>query len=150
MAGLTLPTKQRDFNSLTNYGLTPTTQGAFGGLGSQVDALGNITIPDLAPTTTGGINSWLQDTGFLGRNGAQGWGGMALGALQGIGNTYLGMKQYGLAKDALAANQDQFAKNYAAQQSSYNTQLEDRQRARVAATSGGAESVESYMNRNRL
>lgn len=87
---------------------------------------------------------------FTGVNGQQGWGNLALGAAQGIGGLLMGMKQYGLAKDALAQSQNQFAMNYGAQRQTLNTQLEDRQRARVAATNGAAESVESYMERNRI
>lgn len=98
---------------------------------------------------SGGNNLFTLDS-FLGKDGQAGWGGAALGALQGIGNAFMGMKQYGLAKDALQASKDQFAKNYAAQRSTVNAELEDRQRARVAATAGGAESVESYMARNRI
>ena len=98
----------------------------------------------------GGILGWLQGTGFMGKDGQQGWGGLALGALNGIGSAYMGMKQYGLAKDSLQMQKDQFALNYGAQQKSYNTQLEDRQRARVAATGGSAESVESYVARNKI
>lgn len=97
-----------------------------------------------------GILGWLQGTGFMGKDGQQGWGGLALGSLNGIGSAYMGMKQYGLAKDSLQMQKDQFALNYGAQQKSYNSQLEDRQRARVAATGGSAESVESYMARNKI
>ena len=96
----------------------------------------------------GGLGGFFD--GFLGKNGQQGWGNLALGALQGIGGAYMGMKQYGLAKDALAQSQAQFDKNYNAQRQSINTQMEDRQRARVAATDGRAESVDSYMDRNRI
>ena len=62
----------------------------------------------------------------------------------------MGMKQYGLAKDALQESKSQFSKNYEAQRSTINSAQEDRQRARVAATEGGAESVDSYMERNRI
>lgn len=99
------------------------------------------------PAQDGG---WFTKDAILGKNGQQGWSNLALGALQGIGGTYMGMKQYGLAKDALAQSQAQFNKNYNAQRQTTNTQLEDRQRARVAATGGTAESVDSYMARNRI
>ena len=98
----------------------------------------------------GFFDGWFSKNAILGKNGQQGWGNLALGALQGIGSAYMGMKQYGLAKDALAQSQAQFDKNYNAQRQTTNTQLEDRQRARVAATDGRAESVDSYMDRNRI
>lgn len=80
----------------------------------------------------------------------QGWGGLALGAAQGLGNAWMGMKQYGLAKDALKENKRQFNTNYEAQRKLTNAQLEDRQRARVAANSGAYQSVGDYMNKNGI
>lgn len=97
-----------------------------------------------------GILDSLRSSGFLGQDGQQGWGGLALGALSGLGSTFMGMKNYGLAKDSLNQSREQFDKNYAAQRSTINTQLEDRQRARVSATNGTAESVDSYLQRNRI
>ena len=113
----------------------------------------NGTAPIIGNATGGGgglFDGWFTKDAILGKNGQQGWGNLALGALQGIGGAYMGMKQYGLAKDALAQSQAQFDKNYNAQRQSINTKLEDRQRARVAATGGTAESVDSYMDRNRI
>ena len=136
--GLTTPT---DFGSM-NFGQSVPTVG----LGGSTPIIGN-------PTTGGGgglFNSWFTKDAIIGKNGQQGWGNLALGALQGIGGAYMGMKQYGLAKDALAQSQNQFNINYNAQRQTTNTQLEDRQRARVAATGGTAESVDSYMARNRI
>lgn len=108
----------------------------------------NAPIGTQVPAQDGG--GWFTKDAIFGKNGQQGWGNMALGALQGIGGAYMGMKQYGLARDALAQSQAQFDKNYNAQRQTTNTQLEDRQRARVAATDGRAESVDSYMDRNRI
>ena len=110
----------------------------------------NGTSPIIGNATGGGGLFGGMFDNMLGKNGQQGWGNLALGALLGIGGAYMGMKQYGLAKDALAQSQAQFDKNYNAQRQSTNTQLEDRQRARVAATDGRAESVDSYMERNRI
>ncbi|WP_225784512.1 hypothetical protein [Xenophilus sp. Marseille-Q4582] len=73
-----------------------------------------------------------------------------LGIAQGIGNLYLGMKQYGLQKDIFENNKQQYAQNYAAQRTLTNARLEDRQRARVAANPDAYESVGSYMARNRI
>jgi hypothetical protein len=76
----------------------------------------------------------------------QGWGMPALGAAQGLFNSWLGLKQYGLAKDQLAQSKQEFGLNYDAQRSTTNSQLEDRQRARVASNSGAYESVGNYMS----
>ena len=96
-----------------------------------------------------GLMGSLRSSGFLGTDGNQGWGGMALGALGDLGNAFMSMQNYGFARDALNRSQEQFSKNYAAQRDTLNTQMEDRQRARVAANSG-SESVDSYMARNRI
>lgn len=77
-----------------------------------------------------------------------GWGGMAIGGLSALSNAYMGMQQYGLAKEQFAESKRQYNQNYAAQRTLTNSQLEDRQRARVASNAGAYESVGSYMNRN--
>lgn len=85
---------------------------------------------------------------FLGKDGAQGWGSTALGAAGGIFNAWMGMKQYGLAKDTLETNKQQFAQNFGAQQKMTNSRLQDRQAARVASNPGAYQSVGDYMKTN--
>lgn len=122
--------------------LYPTTSSldSWGGLGNAAVA---------SPALGGGFMDSLRSSGFLGSEGNQGWGGLALGAIGGLGNAFMSMQNYGLARDALRSSQDQFTKNYTAQRDTLNTQMEDRQKARVAANSG-SESVEAYMARNRI
>lgn len=96
-----------------------------------------------------GLQQKGRDTGFLttkDKNGmeTQGWGGMALGGLQGLGNLYLGLQQYGLAKDSLAFQKDKYAQDYAAQKGLTNAQLSDRQARRVIENPN-ATSVADYM-----
>lgn len=113
-----------------------------------------------APTYATGVTDanlgggWMDSLkGFMksavGDKDNPGWGGLALGTANSLMSGYLGMKQYGLAKDSFAENKNQFALNYGAQRDSTNTELEDRQRARVAANPN-AVSVEDYMNKNRI
>ena len=121
---------------------------------APMDWLNQLQTTPLAGGVVGGATNpgFFSLDSFFGKNGQQGWGNTALGAAQGIGGLLMGMKQYGLAKDALAQSQNQFTKNYEAQKQTLNTQLEDRQRARVAASGGvgNVESVESYLERNRI
>lgn len=106
----------------------------------------------------GGITGGIGDTsgGFqwgnflLGDSARPGALQLGLGTLGGIGSLYTGMKSYGLAKKQLQQQNDQFEKNYAAQRSLVNSQLEDRQAARVASNPSAYESVGSYMDRNRI
>ena len=77
----------------------------------------------------------------------QGWGGLALSGLQGLGNSYMAMKQFGLAEDALKEQKRQFNINYEAQRKTTNAQLSDRQRARVASNPNAYESEVDYMKK---
>ena len=86
---------------------------------------------------------------FLSKEGKQGWGTPALGAIGGITNAFMGMKQYGLAKKTFDESKRQFELNYGAQRDLTNNQLEDRQRARVASN-GNYQSVAAYMDKNRV
>ena len=83
--------------------------------------------------------------GMLGPNG---WGNMALGGASLLGNLFMGMKQYGLAKDTLNFNKEQFWKQYDAQKNLTNSQLEDRQRARLAADTVRGSNGQSVANPN--
>lgn len=77
--------------------------------------------------------------------------GFALPALQGINGlaqSWMGFKQLGLAKDQFNFQKDSFIKQYDQQASSMNTQLEDRQRARLGANPNGYQSVGDYMSNN--
>lgn len=84
-----------------------------------------------------------------GKMQTMGWGMPALQGLSSLGNLYLGMKNYGLAKDQLRTQKDQFNRNYENQKQLLNTRMEDIQRTEAGGSSK-AESVESYMARNRI
>ena len=106
-------------------------------------------------TAPAGGSNWFRDSGFLSSRNtdgtmSQGWGGLALGGAQALGSLYMGMKQYGLAKETLANNKAQFERNFAAQRQTTNSALEDRQRARVASNPGAYQSVGDYMNQNEV
>jgi len=95
-------------------------------------------------TATGG--SWMES--FFGKQTEDGFqpgmGMYGLKAATGIANAWLGMKQYGLAKNQLKENKRQFNLNYDAQKNTTNAQLADRQRSRVAGSSGQI-GVDEYM-----
>jgi hypothetical protein len=80
---------------------------------------------------------------------SQGWAAPAVAGAGALLNGFLGMQQYGLAQDAQKEQTRQFNANFQNQRSLTNTQLEDRQRARVAAGGNGAyQSVSDYMTKN--
>ena len=87
------------------------------------------------------------------RNFNSQYGSTITGGLQaagGLWGAYNGMQQTKLAKQQMANSLNQWNKSYVNQVASYNTRLEDRQRARVAANPDAYESVDSYMAKNRL
>ena len=99
-----------------------------------------------AGVNSGGGSIW---DSFLSKEGKQGWGNPAIAIAGGLTNAFLGMKQYGLAKKTFDESKRQFELNYDAQRNLTNSQLEDRQRARVASN-GNYQSVEAYMDKNRV
>lgn len=80
----------------------------------------------------------------------RGWAPIALGAGQAILGGIQGMQAQKLAQNQFKESKRQFDLNYGAQRDSMNTNLEDRQRARVAANPGAYQSVSEYMDKNRI
>ena len=139
-----------DYNSL--YG-NPTD--AYGGMASwgNTPAAGAINTsqfmsPEMLANYAApvGIADKLRD--FNSQYGSTITGGLQAAA--GLWGAYNGMQQTKLAKQQMANSLNQWNKSYANQVSSYNTRLEDRQRARVGSNPNAYESVDSYMQKNRL
>lgn len=102
----------------------------------------------------GSVMSDLSKLLFGGNNadGTQslGWAMPAVGISQAIMGGINGNRQLGMAEDNFKEGKRQFDLNYGAQRQSTNTQLEDRQRARVASNPQAYESVDSYLEKNRI
>ena len=105
-------------------------------------------------------NAWGGD-GFFGKNSvlggvdergvkSMGWAPAALGIGQAIFGGMQSLDTQKLAKNQFKEGQRQFDLNYGAQRDSINTNLEDRQRARVASNPGAYQSVSEYMDKNRI
>lgn len=161
MDGLGLPKTRSTLNwaeILGAYGPTNYTSV----MPEQLDAA-QTSLASYTPSTTstdpsflGGVGDWftsfgkrLRDTGFLGYkdkegNQFQGWGMPVINTAFGLGNLYLALKNYGIAKDSLNFQKDAFNKNYAAQRNIINSSLEDRQRRRVQENPN-ATPVDQYM-----
>lgn len=154
------------FSSLTKYGVPVETgmpqmigadyeqmpsQGMFAG--SAVNA--PITNTGGVPSTTPGFVQSLRDWGVLGttdKNGMQqqGWGGLAFQGAQSLGNLYMGMKQYQLAKEAFEFNKANTIRNMENQAKTVNASLADRQAARVASNASAYQSVGDYMKQYQV
>lgn len=120
--------------------------GLWGGAGGMPAGTNDYAVSG-AQTPGAGGSIW---DSFLSKSGEQGWGNMALSGAQGLLSAWMGMQQYGLAKDQLKEGKRQFGLNYEAQRSTTNSQLEDRQRARVASNPGAYQSVGDYMDKNGI
>ena len=101
---------------------------------------------------------WARTNGLLDSTAAngvktQGLAMPALSAIGSIGNGFMALKQYGMAKDALNTSKAQFNKQYAAQRQLTNANLEGRQREMAAAKYGSSTSaaangdVAAYMSK---
>lgn len=160
--GMPAPALPADFASMGTYGAMPAVDygldysGGFSGTGFNPNSMGGIGFQAngstlATPNLTGGMGSGGGSGGgwsWLNTRDQQGVLGPALAGAQALGGLYLGMKQYGLAKETLANNKAQFERNFEAQKNTTNASLEDRQRARVASNAGAYQSVGDYMNQN--
>lgn len=119
---------------------------AFTKQGAGVPNIG-ADVPAGLPGNSMNTNWW---DGWAGTKEAPGWGGMAMNGISGLASAFMGMKQYGLAKDTLNQHKAEYAANYAAQKTTTNASMADRQAARVASNPGAYQSVGDYMNKNGI
>lgn len=131
------------FNVGTNVGLNANPIMLAPNLGGQINGL---SVPT-AGQPRSIFDSALQQRNIDGTTSG-GYLQAGMGVAQGLGNLYLGMQQYNLAKDSLANNKAQFERQFTVNKGLTNSRLEDRQRARVASNSGAYQSVGDYMNQN--
>ena len=134
--------------------------------GNPTDAYGGMTSWGNTPAAAGAINTsqfmspqmlanYAAPVGFADklRDFNSQYGATITGGLQaaaGLWGAYNGMQQTKIAKQQMANSLNQWNKSYANQVSSYNTRLEDRQNARVAAQGANQQDTSSYMAKNRL
>ena len=98
---------------------------------------GNFGLPSLPGTNQqqgGGIMDFMFGNNETGTNGAA---VPIAQSIAGLGSALLGMKQFGLAKDAFKESKRQFNLNFDAQRKIINGDLEDRQRARRSSAGSG-------------
>ena len=149
------------FSSIAGYGMpsmdVPVDLGGVTSPGAPAIALNSY-----APVAGGSGSNFLPNNGgggifdsFLPQrdtngNTSGGFGLAGMGIAQGLLSGLLGMKQYGLAKDQLAFSKEAFNKNYAAQKTMTNSNMADRQAARVASNPTAYQSVGDYMKQNGI
>ena len=121
--------------------------------------LNRIATNNYLADTTGQLTSQIDPTAIPGfadklRDFNSQYGSTIMGGLQGaagLWGAFNGMQQNKLVKQQMANSLNQWNKNYANQVASYNTRLEDRQNARVAAQGTKYhQDTASYMEKNRL
>ena len=127
------------YGGMASWGNTP----AAGAINTSQFMSPNMLASYAAPV---GITDKLRD--FNSQYGSTITGGLQ--AASGLWGAYNGMQQTKVAKQQMANSLNQWNKNYANQVSSYNTRLEDRQNARVAAQGANQQDTASYMAKNSL
>lgn len=134
--------------TIPNWGSTQTqTTGWF----PEIDA----TLQNLQEAQNFGqsLPSSFENTGSFWDNWTWENTGQALGALNGLAQSWLGFRQLNLSKDQFKFNKNLAIQNYNNQVASYNTQLADRQVARLAGRDPSTTpyaSVSDYMAQNGL
>lgn len=83
--------------------------------------------------------------GAIGGKDNTGWLGPVAGAASNLMGAWSGLQANKLGRDQLSQNKREFDLNFANQASLVNTQLRDRQRARVSADPVGQQSVQDFM-----
>ena len=94
----------------------------------------------------GNFLPWKNADGSAG----MGWGMPLLNMGSSLLNGYLGFKQLGLAEDNLNFQKDAFSKQFENQRTLTNSELRDRQAARVASNPTAYQSVDDYMKANAV
>lgn len=118
----------------------------------NLSSLGNLDAGSIAhdPSLMDSLSNWWNTSGVAGKvlpdgTRTQGWGSMGLSAAQGLMSGWLGMQQYGLAKEALAQQKKAFDLNYASQVKTTNARLNDQATARYASNPHAYQSPSDYM-----
>lgn len=112
---------------------------------------GTMPVTPLPPTTTPDVTPDVAGQGgwFSKMGGMEGIGSIMDG-LSSLGQVYGALQGVKLAKEQLAFSKESYATNLGNQTQSYNTELEDRARARAAGTGGSAASVDRYLKKHSL
>ena len=116
-------------------------------------ALAGLDISQTMPANLMASSEYIPGFADKFRNFNSQYGSTIMGGLQaagGLWGAYNGMQQNKLVKQQMANSLNQWNKNYANQVASYNTRLEDRHRAAVAAQGNNQPDLDSYMAKNRL
>lgn len=153
-----------------NYGIDPAMlQGSMSSMASySAPAMPSVAVEGVPVASTsgnlfsnlfgdGGVGDGLftRKSMFGGRDATtgmstMGWAPAALGIGQALMGAFQGRQAMRLAEDQFKESRRQFDLNFNTQRQTMNTAMEDRQRARVASNPGAYDSVEDYMNKNRV
>lgn len=146
-------------------GVDPTLANAIGGYG-QYNPITNPT--GLPPAGASWFDSWQKSDGFFGKDAmfggindqgvaTQGWVSPVLGGVSSLAQSWLGMQMLDQKKEELALQKEAFGfqKDFTTYQANnqaqlLNTQMSDRQAARVGANPNAYESVGDYMKKNEV
>jgi hypothetical protein len=126
-----------------NFGLVPSTMGASNPSAAYTQKMAT-------PSANGGMKSPVAGAGGgpLGMN--LDTASLALGGLQSLGNLWQAWEANKLAKEQFKVSTGFANTNLANSIQSYNTQIEDRSRARAFTEGQTPEQAQAYVDKNRL
>ncbi|MEQ1950919.1 hypothetical protein [Mesorhizobium sp. CN2-181] len=124
----------------------PSTTGSVSGGGGLMDVVGpySTNYHPPAPNAPGAGKS------FFGNMGLMDWGQLAIGGIGTAANIWNAWEQNKLAKEQLKFQKEAYNTNMANQIQSYNTQLEDRTRARQVGLGMSDEEAQAYIDKHQL
>ncbi len=107
--------------------------------------------PALDGQTAGTSGNWITNT-FMDKDGGLNMGNLAtlFDALKSVFGIWGGLQQLGMAKDAFNFEKEAYIENRDNQKQSYNSTLEDRQRARAAFAGESEAETQRYVDKHKL
>ena len=118
--------------------------------GSNIGSYTSQYFPQSGGTSGNTFGNLFSKSSMFGDKNSTGWLSTAAGIGEALFSAYSGNKTLQLAEDQFDESKREFNLNYAAQTKTTNTELEDRQNARVASNPDAYESTASYMARNKV
>ena len=140
------PAGQLNLSSLYNYGTGGPAAVDPMSMASSFGSFGATGPGGTGPSTLQQIMGYSTNNG----NYVPGYAGVAANLGLSAWQTKVAADQSKAFRDSVDFEKQRFKANYESQKKNYNTSLEDRQRARVAANPTGYQSVDAYMNKNAL
>lgn len=144
-----VPTVPSVSNGFSSTGM-PTVTGS-DNLSNVLQGIFNGQPNNTGAQTAGTSGNWLTNT-FMNKEGGLDMGnlGSLFDGLKSVFGIWGGLQQLGMAKDAFNFEKEAYIENRDNQKQSYNSTLEDRQRARAAFAGESEAETQRYVDKHKL